>query len=206
MEYLSKEEESRPWTPMQPSEVYSILKEVKAPWWIAGGWAIEFFVGENYRTHSGLDLLILREDQLKFQNAFSDWEIFASDPPGQLRLWNKDETLPQISHDIWLRKDSSSNWALQFMLMDSIDDSCLFRRDNSISLPRDEISMKTEDNLPFLCPHFQLLYNSKSLRDKDLLDFQKSLPLLNQEQKIWLLEKLKYVYNNNHPWINELVK
>lgn len=204
MKHLSKEEESRPWSPIHPNEAYDIFSKVDKPWWIAGGWAIEYFVGDSFRGHDDIDILILRKDQLDFQKALDGWEIYVSDPPGQLRTWNKDEVLPLSSHDIWCRKDSHSDWALQFMLMDSKDEICFFRRDHSIFFSLDEITLNTTKDIPYLAPHVQLLYKSKSLREKDELDFQKTNALLSDDQREWLKGMLNKLYANNHPWISKL--
>lgn len=47
MAHLSKEEEGRPWSPLSPKEVKDKLDSISAPWWIAGGYAIEFSLVRN---------------------------------------------------------------------------------------------------------------------------------------------------------------
>jgi len=31
-----------PWAPTHPREASKLLASVRAPWWVAGGWALEF--------------------------------------------------------------------------------------------------------------------------------------------------------------------
>ncbi|MEV6646704.1 hypothetical protein [Amycolatopsis sp. NPDC051371] len=52
------------WEPAPLSEVVELFSAVRAPWWIAGGYAIELAVGRAFREHADVDVLLLRRDQL----------------------------------------------------------------------------------------------------------------------------------------------
>ncbi|MGH2458803.1 MAG: nucleotidyltransferase domain-containing protein [Chloroflexota bacterium] len=73
------------------------------PWWIAGGWAIDLFVGRTTRHHDDIDVQIQRADQLAVQATLATWDLNAADPPGTLRPWKPGEVLPAHVHDIWCR-------------------------------------------------------------------------------------------------------
>ena len=47
-----------PWEPLTPPAVARKFDGVTAPWWIAGGYAIELFVGKPLRTHGDIDVLL----------------------------------------------------------------------------------------------------------------------------------------------------
>ena len=51
------------WQPWHPREVAAFFAELDAPWWIAGGWAIDLFLGRQTREHEDIDVQILRRDQ-----------------------------------------------------------------------------------------------------------------------------------------------
>jgi hypothetical protein len=51
MNHLSDEEVNGPWQPLTPAEAASIMAQANYPWWFAGGYAIEFFIGEQYAVH-----------------------------------------------------------------------------------------------------------------------------------------------------------
>lgn len=74
-------------------EVRALFSALRAPWWIAGGHAIELAVGHRFREHGDIDVLLLRRDQLAVQQALSAWELWAADPPGTLRPWQPGEFL-----------------------------------------------------------------------------------------------------------------
>jgi hypothetical protein len=44
------------WRALEPAIARHIMNVVDAPWWIAGGWAIDLFVGTRTRAHKDLDL------------------------------------------------------------------------------------------------------------------------------------------------------
>lgn len=54
------------WQPLRPDEIGELLADCRVTWWIAGGWAIDLFLGESTREHSDIDVLILRKDQHDF--------------------------------------------------------------------------------------------------------------------------------------------
>jgi hypothetical protein len=49
---------SGPWQPPSVAEVAAIFSAFEAPWWLAGGRAIELAVGKQLRDHVDIDVLI----------------------------------------------------------------------------------------------------------------------------------------------------
>lgn len=87
-------DELGPWSPIALPALAELLAGVRQPWWIAGGWAIDLFVGRTTRAHDDVDVQICRDDQLAFQAALATWDLHAADPPGTLRPWRHGEVLP----------------------------------------------------------------------------------------------------------------
>ncbi|WP_205328554.1 nucleotidyltransferase domain-containing protein [Glycomyces sp. YM15] len=191
------------WEPATPNEVRGLLAAVDAPWWIAGGYAIEFAVGEPFRSHGDVDVLLLRRDQLAVQDALPGWEWWAADPPGTLRPWAAGEILPPEVHDIWCRPSADAPWRLQFMLDEAEGDEWVSRRDPRIRRPIAETGLVNRDGVPYLAPEIQLLYKAKGLRPKDEADFEAVLPKLGAEQRRWLRESIRLAYGE-HPWSERL--
>jgi len=50
------------WRPATPIEVLEWLSPLSEPWWIAGGWALDLFVGQVTRPHGDIDVGIFRRD------------------------------------------------------------------------------------------------------------------------------------------------
>jgi len=96
-----------------------LFRDLRVPWWIAGGWAIDLFVGRTTRSHADVDVRILRCNQRAVQATLASWDLHTADPPGTLGPWKPGEILPAHVHDIWCRPDPSTPWALQLMLADA---------------------------------------------------------------------------------------
>jgi Aminoglycoside-2''-adenylyltransferase len=124
-----------PWEPAQPSEAAAIFAAMPCPWWIAGGFAIELAIGRPVRTHADIDVLVLRQDHLRVQQALHGWEWWAADPPGTLRPWLPHEQLPAAVHDIWCRPGPADPWRIQVMIDESSDGDWVSRRNPSIRRP-----------------------------------------------------------------------
>lgn len=191
------------WKPLLVNECVSALKTFDAPWMFAGGWAIDLFLGRTTRTHSDVDILIERKDQVKLHNALPDWELWVADPPGALRPWQKGDSLEGGIQDIWARKSGSKAWQLQIMLFDSENEEWIFKRDRSIRRKLSEISTTDVFGNTYLNPEIQLLYKSKSRREKDQGDFKNAVEKLSGSQKQWLGQALEKVYGQ-HEWLADL--
>jgi len=70
------------WDAMTPREVAGLLAGLDAPWWIAGGYAIEAFAGKVFRDHGDVDVGLLRRDQLATQRHLADWDRTPLTRPG----------------------------------------------------------------------------------------------------------------------------
>lgn len=176
---------------------------VDAPWWIAGGYAIEFAVGEPFRGHNDVDVLLLRRDQLTVQRALPDWEWWAAEPPGALRPWVPGEILPDAVHDIWCRPSAEDPWRIQFMLDEADGDDWVSRRDPRIRRPLTELGRVNGNGIPYVAPEIQLFYKAKGARPKDEEDFAAALPVLRPEERQWLREAMRLVYGE-HAWLDRL--
>ncbi|HXW78572.1 MAG TPA: hypothetical protein VEJ84_03685 [Acidimicrobiales bacterium] len=197
-------EELGPWDPLRPEDAEAEFATWSARWWMAGGWAIDLFLGRQTRDHGDLDVLVLRRDQALVREALGGWDVHAADPPGSLRPWPLGETLPPAVHDIWCRRGPTSAWAFQLMLDDTDGDDWLFRRDHRIRRPVESLAGRASSaNLAVLSPEIQLLYKSKGLRDKDEADFQAARLYLSAADRAWLREALDIVAPG-HPWIRDL--
>jgi len=192
------------WRPFSVPEVRETLKDFTSEWIIAGGCAIDLFLGRETRDHGDVDVLVKRVDQLDIQRALPDWDLWVADPPGTLRPWHKDEYLENGIQDVWCRRTALDPWRFQFMLFDVENENWIFKRDPSIRRPMHEAKLTTADGLHILAPEIQLLYKSKSLREKDNADFANALPQLSDEQKAWLKVNLLKVYGQTHEWLTRL--
>jgi hypothetical protein len=50
------------WEPLTPEQVAQLLRGVEIPWWIAGGWALDLFMGRQTRAHNDIEISVFRGD------------------------------------------------------------------------------------------------------------------------------------------------
>ena len=191
------------WDPLSPAEVSDLLAPLQCPWWIAGGWAIDLFLGRQTRQHADTDVVLLRRDQLEAHGVLVSWQLFKADPPGQLQARPEDEFLPVGVHDIWCRPHEHAPWTFQFMVSDASADQWIFRRTAQIHGPLSTFGYVTQDGIPYLAPEIQLLYKARGLRPKDEADFARTLPALDEKRRHWLAQSLALVHPG-HVWLKQL--
>jgi hypothetical protein len=192
------------WKPLSPTEAHQFMKGLTAPWWIAGGWAIDLFVGRQTRTHGDCDILVLRRDQIAVQEYLRDWELYAADPPGSLRSWSAGEFLSTGVHDIWCRRGPAEPWDFQLMLAEDSGDEWIFRRNPRIRGRIVDMGSVDGRGIPYLVPEIQLLYKARAERSaKDEADFAIVAPLLSKSARKWLISALTQVYPDGHEWVGE---
>ena len=192
------------WNPLSVSQVMELFSEAPFSWAIAGGYAVEAFVGKPFRDHGDIDVIIFRDQQLALQDWLSDWFLFAADPPGTLRSWKKSEYLPRGIHDIWGHTNVQA-WQLQVMLTEVEDDRWFSRRSILIGGQRGDLIVEY-NGIPCIRIEVQLLYKANpSRRQKDDMDFDTCLSLMSVESKQWLATSLDVLYPEGHPWKELLI-
>jgi Aminoglycoside-2''-adenylyltransferase len=196
------------WRPWSPRQVARFFTPLAVPWWIAGGWAIDLFLGTQTRAHEDIDVQILRRDQHTVRALFGAWDMQAALPPPRdearpFLTWQLEGILDAAIHDIWCRPTPTQPWAIQLMIADTYDDMWRFRRTPTIMRPVATLGSITADGIPYLVPEIQLLYKAKGLRPKDEADFTQTLPALNEERRHWLRNALAEAHPA-HPWLNRL--
>jgi hypothetical protein len=196
--------DSHHWDPMSLSEICGLFKDLSIPWWVAGGHAIDLFVGYQVREHFDIDILILRQDQLALQDYLEGWDLHKTIQPG-LKPWPVGEYLEIGVNQVWCRRTEDSPWLLEVMLMDTENDRWFYRRVSGIGGPLLSLGHATPEGVRYLAPEIQLLFKAKDLPvAKDEADFDAALPLLGESEKEWLRLGLEKQFPNSHPWIERL--
>ncbi len=165
----------------QPAELVAIFRGRGAPWWIAGGYAIELAVGRPLRDHGDIDVLLLRRDQLVLQQARPDWDWQAVEQAGdqdeRLRRWRPGEYLAPGVRELWAAGPGQP-WRLEIVLDESEGGDWVSRRDSRVRRPLAQLGAVTGDGVPYLAPEIALYYKAGVLRPKDEIDFAAVLPQL----------------------------
>ncbi len=172
-------------------------------WWIAGGLAIDLFLGEETRDHEDIDVSILRKDEKHFRTFLDSWELWPG--LGNDGLDNKpieaNDELPSQRDVLWCRPSSDANWAFEILTSRTDGDMWIFKRDDRVRMPISEIGKVNRDGIPFLRPEIILLFKAKNIREKDQHDFDAVAHKLNKPE--WLKKSLEKVHPG-HQWIKRL--
>ncbi|WP_216647536.1 hypothetical protein [Bacillus sp. THAF10] len=175
-------------------------------WWIAGGWALDLYVGRKTREHGDTDIVILKQDQMKLQKLLEkDWELYIAHK-GALTLWQAGEQLEPHYDNLWAKRKTEDAWSLQIMLFDHDEVNWIYKREKSIRKPWTEIGEVSSSGIPYLRPEIQLLYKGGSsvLRKNDEQDLETVLPLLDGGRVQWLYEALSSQFPRGHEWLNKI--
>ncbi len=195
------------WRPATPTDAGEILNAVQAPWWIAGGWAIDLFLGCETRTHQDLDVGVRRVDAVPVMETLRSWEFFEAHQGMLHRIARGEQPRPEVN-SLWGRPVNEREWVLELMLDESGTDErgneeWVFRRGPSIRRPFAGAIRRTRDGTPYLAPEIQLLYKARDLRARDQADFERACALLGGSAARWLRACLERLYPR-HPWLTAL--
>jgi hypothetical protein len=180
------------------------MSVVDVPWWIAGGWAIDLFVGGQTREHKDLDVGVRRADASQLIAALPGWEFLEAKDGALSRL--APGTDPRVGvNSLWGRRIGEPHWQLELMLDDADGKDWIFRREPAIRRPLAAALRATPDGTRYLAPEIQLLYKARDLRPQDRSDFEHAAPRLESAAAGWLRNCLSRLYPQ-HPWIGTLAK
>ncbi len=171
-------------------------------WGIAGGWAIDLFLGKESRLHSDIEVAIFREDQHVLKMALSGWS-FEKVVKGELISWKEEWLELPVQEIHGVHKQAGER--LEVLLNETREGKWIFRRESSISFPESSLFLDSNEGVPYLHPAVVLLYKAKNAREKDHADFYAVKDLLKMEDKEWLCKALQ-VHVPGHLWILELMR
>lgn len=190
------------WEPLSPAEVKQLLGPLTVPWWVAGGYGLDLFIGHETRKHADVDVSVLRRDQQALREALGKWDVRIAHS-GELIPWKKSETLGPEHHAVWARETPTGPWRLEVLFEESEGKRWAYRRNPRIGLNIADLGRRDASDIQFLRPEVNLLYKSKDPRPVDETDFLYALPRLDVAQKGWLVGAL-YTIDPTHRWIERL--
>jgi hypothetical protein len=170
------------------------------PWYIAGGWAVDLFLGRQTRMHQDIEVAVLRRDQRPLQRVFDGWtwtKVVPGLQGGARTVWREQEWLELPTHELCARAHNGE--LVEVLLQEADDAAWRFRREPAVTKPLSELGLRSALGIPILAPEVVLLYKAKSPRPKDEQDFTALLPALGEEQVTWLGEALDLCHPG-HPW------
>ncbi|MEO3752595.1 hypothetical protein [Streptomyces sp. B6B3] len=185
----------------RPEQVAERLSGVDVPWYIAAGWALDLFRGDQSRPHGDLEIAVPAAGFAEVRDRFPEY-VF--DAVGSGRIWAAAEAdALAVTHQTWLRDPASGQFLFDVFREPHEGGTWICRRDKRLRLPYDTIIERTADGIPYLTPELVLLFKAKAPRPKDQTDFDATLPLLSRTRRNTLSGWLRRVHPG-HPWLEEL--
>ncbi|HEY5107738.1 MAG TPA: hypothetical protein VII73_13375 [Caulobacteraceae bacterium] len=192
------------WSPLSVEETARLMSELGAPWWIAGGWAIDLFLGRTTREHADIDVAILRRDQPALARLLGDWDVHVA-ADGVLTRWKAGDWLEGgARHQFFARPTPQSDWAVEILLEEARAGRWRYRRNRAVSLPLARFGRISGAGVPFVAPEVALLFKSNRIdEDKNRADFEAALPAMDEAARAWLKAALRLADPENL-WIGRL--
>lgn len=181
------------------------------PWWVAGGWAVDLFLGTPTRPHADLEFSVLASDLPALAAHLHAWDVRVAAPGAAFVAWNG-QPLPQPYHQLWARcgkqpahtpEEFSVDPTMVDFLIEAHEGTIWqYRRDSRITRSIHEFGY-IRDDLPYVRPEIALLFKAKNPRYKDQRDFEQVVPFLDPHSRLWLRTCLQ-VSSASHPWATAL--
>jgi hypothetical protein len=185
-----------------PLQVATLMRDFKPNWFVAGGWAIDLFLGQVTRPHQDIEIAIFRKDQAALHNYFDGW-LLRKVVSGAPVVWHRDEWLTLPVHEIHCSNEAAQPPLIEILLNESNETEWLYRRNQKVRRSLIKIELESNAGVKFLCPEIVLLYKAKNPKAKDEQDFQAVVGHLDAEQKRWLKCAIAFT-DLQHHWLQSL--
>lgn len=177
------------------------------PWCVAGGWAIDLWVGEVTRSHHDVDLLVARSDQRAVHDHFSDRSIVKVIPhpeglvgKGTLVPWDGSRIDLPV-HQIFA--DAPDGERIEVLFGEIEGGVWRYRRNPDVCLSLDRLIVTGTTGIPAMAPEVVLLFKAPLQRPWDDQDLVTVLPHLPGDRREWLSDAIECSHPGN-PWLERL--
>jgi hypothetical protein len=180
----------------------AVMGDFGRPWGVAGGWALDLFLGRVTRVHGDLEVAIFREDQGRLLEHLRRWR-FEKVVEGRRYVWESGEWIGWPTHEIHGRLEGKAEGSIEVLLNERVGDEWVFRRNDLVRMPVKEAMLRTGIGVPILSPAIVLLYKAKMPREKDEADFCAVRDWLDGETREWFKVALE-ICHPGHQWLSML--
>lgn len=183
------------------------VRGLAVPWYVAGGWAIDLFVGRVTRDHHDVDILVSRDDQQAVFEHFADRTLLKVIPhpcgrvgQGTVVAWSGEELKFPI-HQVFA--DDTDGNRVEVLFGEMEKGVWRYRRNAKVKRRLNDAVLESNDGIPFLAPEIVLLFKAPLMREWDEGDFAAALPLMTPGQRNWLADALRRAHRGHH-WLRSL--
>jgi hypothetical protein len=191
-------EQWEPWTPLQVAER---LRGCRSLWGIAGGWALDLWLGRATRAHGDMEIAIARSALGEIGERLGPHILYAA-KDGLLKPL--DDAGADQAGQVWVLDPVAGKWRLDLLLDPGDESLWIYRRDARVQSLRRDVIASTAEGIPYLRPHVVLLFKARNPRPKDQIDLAECLGELDRSQRDWLRDALLTAHPQS-PWLGLLV-
>lgn len=183
--------------------VAAVMRGFEHPWWVAGGWAIDLFVGRVTREHGDVEIGAFRDTQRELHAHLRPFNLFKA-VDGEFVPWQASEDIVLPVFQIQAMHESLPGGELQVFLDDrDAAGRWICRRNPAIAQLVDAVTFAARD-VRALRPEIQLLFKAKHHElPKNEQDFSLVVPLLAPQERSWLRDAIAAIHPG-HPWLKRL--
>jgi hypothetical protein len=192
------------WDAWRPEAVARLFEGVRLPWYVAAGWALELFRGEQRREHEDLELAVPNTRFDELAAVLEGFEVFVI--TGRAEATPLAEARDRLAgtQQTWIREPATGLWRFDVFREPSDGDTWICRREPAIRMPYATLIERTDDGIPYGRPEVVLLFKAKHAQEqKNQADFEATLPLLDSSRVEWLRDALQRVHPG-HRWLEAL--
>jgi Aminoglycoside-2''-adenylyltransferase len=195
-----------------PLKIAQLMSGFDRPWFVAGGWAIDLFLGRVRRKHKDLDFTIFRRDQLALQNHLAAYDlkkIVGPDGAEYPETWQQGEWLELPVFQVFVSIGPDGFAELEVLFSETEGEEWWWRKNPQVRQPLSLLGRRSPLGVPYLSPEIVLLHKSRHIfegsmfRENNQADFDDTIDALDPEGRTWLKSTLETWYPD-HPWLERL--
>jgi len=215
--------------PDEVARIGDVMSTYRSPWALAGGWAVDAWLGRLTRNHGDVDLAVFDQpalfehlagwqlighEETKENEGADLWDGRALVPPAHLhgRPPERSGPLPERFDDSGMRVVfAEDGFWLDIQLGERSGGDWVLNGEPRVAMPLAGCIRQSGWGLPTVAPEVILFYKAtlyvgtkNHLRPHDEADLVALLPLLSEGQRAWLREAVSRVYVGEHPWVRRL--
>src|SRR3954451_12132155 len=126
------------WDAWHPRLLAQRLHDLQTPWYVAAGWAVDLFRGEQTREHEDLEIAVPAGSLGVLPPLFPEMYFYVPQGEGVLAPMSPG-TLAGESHQTWGFERAAGKWRFDVFREPHDEGTWICRRDESIRLPYADI-------------------------------------------------------------------